>query len=95
MGVSEFLCVRRRDFSTRAASAARCRVNRLDRCSQRLAIRPACVVEAVADQMHDAGLQRGCPAKWVSIELNGRIYSREMRLGGLGYYFRLGRTLWK
>ena len=35
------------------------RVNRLDRRCQRLAILPTGVVEAVANQMHDAGLQRG------------------------------------
>ena len=35
------------------------RVDRLDRRGQRLAILPARVVQAVADQVHDAGLQRG------------------------------------
>ena len=38
---------------------AGCRVNRLDRRRQRLAVLPTGVVEAVANQMHDTGLQRG------------------------------------
>ena len=37
---------------------AGCRVDRLDRRRQRLAILPACVVQTVANQMHDARLPR-------------------------------------
>ena len=38
---------------------AGCCVNRLDRRRQRLAVLPAGVIQAVTNQMHDAGLQRG------------------------------------